>query len=68
MGLKEPGSVQRPVENCKYLSQNRTARISEADRARRLTHACNQALALAVIALHVCAYYLVCNIWAFGER
>ena len=27
--------------------------------ARRLTHACNQALALAVLALHACAYYLV---------
>ena len=31
----------------------------EADRARRLTHTCNQALALDVLALHVCAYYLV---------
>ena len=59
MALEEPGSVQRPVENCKYLSQNRTASISEADRAWRLTQACNQTLALAVLALHACAYHLV---------
>ena len=32
---------------------------AEADRARRLTHACNQALALAVPALHLCACYLL---------
>ena len=31
--------------------------------ARRLTHACNQALAVAVLALHACAYYLVLVCW-----
>ena len=50
------GTVQCCASGTHYFAEG--AGLPKA-LAWRLTHACNQALAVAVLALHACAYYLV---------